>query len=176
MQRRIHRDNRVSRLVIRVGKKRRDGARHSRRQGRGKPTEKAPRRVAELDREFILADIGERCGKRIDGIVWPGHGTVTAGISCLQTEIGDGLFSDLHRQDRARAIRANPPTAAFVERIFGIDQVAAILRQPACAVKGRDGFLSTRQRHLDRALRLEPLLLVPDQCIGPDRRLGLVVR
>jgi hypothetical protein len=59
------------------------------------------------------------------------------------------------------------PAAAFVERELGVDQLAAVGRQPFDPVERAVALLAAGERHLDRALRGVALLLEPDQRIHP---------
>ena len=101
---------------------------------------------------------------------------MSARIGRLKHEILHSLFADLHGEDLALSIGQDTPPAAFVQCIFGIDQIPAVLRQPVGPVKGGCGFFAAGQRHLDRALGLESFLLETDQAVRPDRGLRLVIR
>ena len=110
-----------------------------------------------------------------DGVVWPGHAAVAAGVCGLDPEILHRLLAHLHGQALRLAIRAVAATAAFVQSEFGHDQLGPVLGQPIGAVEGVGGFLAAGQRQLDGALwRLAGLHA--DQQIGPDAGLRLVIK
>ena len=101
---------------------------------------------------------------------------MAAGVGCLDPVVANGLFADMEVLGNDRALAIGAPAAAFIQDEFGIDQVALVLGQPAGAVEGPAGFLTTGQRQLDRALGLITLGAEPLEHIDPNRGQCLHVR
>ena len=100
---------------------------------------------------------------------------MAAGVARFEAEIGEGLFTDLHRLANHFALSVAVAAAAFVEGKFGVDQVAFVRGEPFDAIERAIGFLAAGQRDLDRALGLVACLPEADQRIDPHRRLRFVV-
>ena len=90
-----------------------------------------------LQREAEIREALERNGQMIDCVVQDRQRTVAAFVVNLEAEVDDVLFADLNVVRDFLAIERFAP-AAFVQRIFGIDQLAMILQEPVgCRCTGR---------------------------------------
>ena len=176
MKLRVGRNDGVGRGVLRVGHQRGDRSADRWRRRLGHQPEKGARRVVELHRKFMGVDRHDGARQVGYGVVGARYAAVAAGVGRLELEILHGLFADLNPQPHWLAGGVVTPAAAFVQGIFGGDQRRLVFGQPVGTVEGVGGFLPTRQRQFQRAPGHFAGGLVPDQRVGPDRRLRLVVK
>ena len=87
---------------------------------------------------------------------------MSAGVARFETEVRKGLFPHLNRLANDLSFAIAVTAATFIQREFGIDEIAPVVRQPLRAVKCAIGLLATGQRNFDRAFGFIALLLEPD--------------
>jgi hypothetical protein len=135
-----------------------------------------PVAVAELRREFIGRNTGQRGRQAIDRVVLDRPGTVAARIRHFEPVILRRLLARLHLQQDTMPLRVQFTRGALVEGKTGIDQFALVLDQPLRAVQGAARLLAAGERHLQRMTRTIFRFAEADQGVHPDRGLGLVVQ
>ena len=82
--------------------------------------------VVRLDREIVGADLLQRVGQAVDGVVAHRARGVAAGIGDLEPVVLREFLARLDVEDDRLAVFVQLAAGAFVEGEFGVDQVALV--------------------------------------------------
>ena len=122
--------------------------------------EVAARNVVELDLELVRLDLVQRAREPVDRIL----GRRARGMAALVAGREREVLVDLFRREHGdvpihAALLVVAAAAAFVEREFGVDEIAVVLDQVAHAVEHVRRFFTAGEGELDAALRPVTFLL-----------------